>query len=54
MVQLSTSRSTNKTQQLLASVFRWLPQSKPIILVDEPAQNRLAGPRVGEEVGSEV
>ena len=54
MVQLSTSRTTDKTQQLLASVFRWLPRSKPMNLVDELAQNRLAGPRVGEEVGSEV
>ena len=54
MVQLSTFRSIDKTQQLLASVFRWLPRSKPMDLVDELAQNRLAGLRVGEEVGSEV
>ena len=54
MVQLSTFRSIDKTQQLLASVFRWLPRSKAMDLVEELAQNRLAGLRVGEEVGSEV
>lgn len=51
LLQLSTSRSTNKTRQLLASVFWWLPQSVHMHLVGEPAQNRLAGPRGREEVG---
>lgn len=41
----STLEALNKTRQLLASVFWWLPQSAHMHLVGEPAQNRLAGPR---------